>query len=163
MKSVDAGSIRVLVDADACPVKQEVYRVARRYGLEVTLVANSWMQVPAVPWLQLVVVDKSGQLDDADDWIAERATDRDVVVTADIPLAARALGQGARAISPRGKLWTEDSIGSALAHRDLMTELREAGTITGGPPPFEKRDRSRFLQRLDQAVQAIRRRVERAD
>lgn len=163
MKATDARGIRVLVDADACPVKQEVYRVARRYGLEVKLVANSWMQVPVAPWLQLVVVDKSGQLDDADDWIAERANDRDIVVTADIPLAARALAKGARPISPRGKLWTEDSIGAALANRDLLAELREAGTITGGPPPFEKRDRSRFLQSLDQAVQAISRRVERVD
>ena len=145
---------KILVDADACPVKQEVYRVARRYGLRVTLVANSPMHVPAEDWIELVVV--SDQLDAADNWIVEYATKNDIVVSGDIPLASRCLKKGARVLEPKGRIFTDDSIGDALATRDLMSHLRDIGVVTGGPAPFEKRDRSRFLHSLDTIIQAIR-------
>ncbi len=147
--------LHIFVDADACPVKQEVYRVASRYGLDVTLVANSWMRVPNERWIALEVVE--GGLDAADDWIVEHLQPHDIVVTADIPLASRCLKEGARVIGPTGKPFTEDNIGQAVATRDLLSELRGAGEITGGPPPVTKRDRSRFLQQLDEAIQSIRR------
>lgn len=143
------------VDADGCPVKQEVYRVATRHNLKVILAANSWMRVPNSDDVELVVVDD--QFDAADDWIVEQAVEQDVVVTADIPLAARCLKKGARVLSPRGRVFTEDSIGEALANRDLLSHLRELGTITGGPAPFEKKDRSRFLQRLDEIIRTVQR------
>ena len=143
------------VDADGCPVKQEVYRVATRHALKVVLVANSWMRVPDRDDVELVVVDD--QFDAADDWIVARAAEQDIVVTADIPMAARCLKKGARVLSPRGRVFTEDSIGEALANRDLLSHLRELGTITGGPAPFEKKDRSRFLQRLDEIIRAVQR------
>ena len=145
---------KILVDADACPVKQEVYRVARRYGLRVTLVANSPMYVPAEDWIELVVV--SDQFDAADDWIADHVTKNDIVISGDIPLASRCLKKGARALGPKGDVFTQASIGNALATRDLMAHLRDIGMDTGGPAPFEKRDRSRFLQSLDTIVQSIR-------
>ena len=145
---------KILVDADACPVKQEVYRVARRYGLRVTLVANSPMYVPAEDWIELVVV--SDQLDAADNWIVEYATKNDIVISGDIPLASRCLKKGARVLGPKGGIFTDDSIGDALATRDLMSHLRDVGIVTGGPAPFEKRDRSRFLHSLDTIIQAIR-------
>ena len=147
---------RILVDADACPVKQEVYRVASRYGLRVTLVANSWMRTPDDPRITLEVVDAG--LDEADDRIVERVRPDDVVVTADIPLASRCLEKGARVLGTSGRPFTEDNIGGAVATRDLLAELRGAGEITGGPPPLTKGDRSRFLQQLDETIQAIRRR-----
>ena len=147
--------LHVFVDADACPVKQEVYRVARRYGLEVTLVANSRMAVPDEPWIVLEVV--GGALDEADDWIADRVQLDDIVITADVPLASRCLKAGARVIGTTGKSFTNDNIGSALATRDLLSDLRGAGEITGGPSPMTRRDRSRFLQALDEAVQVVRR------
>ena len=147
--------MRIWVDADACPVKEETYRVARRYGLPVKLVSNSWLRVPREDWLSLVVVD--GDLDAADDWIVEHVAEGDIVISGDIPLAARCLEKGARVLGPRGKEFTEDSIGDALATRELLSQLRDAGTVTGGPAPIEKRDRSRFLQRLDEIVQAGRR------
>jgi uncharacterized protein YaiI (UPF0178 family) len=150
-------STTIYIDADACPVKDEVYRVAQRYGIPVVLVANSRMRVPegCGVKLQLVV---GGQLDSADDWIAERAGPGDVVVTADIPLAARCVAAGAKVLDPRGRVHTEDSVGDALATRNLMSQLREAGTITGGgPPPLGKRERSLFLQKLDELVQQVRR------
>ncbi|MBN2667094.1 MAG: YaiI/YqxD family protein [Bacteroidales bacterium] len=146
----------IFVDADACPVKQEVYRVASRYCLEVTLVANSWMRVPDQRWIALKVVDDG--FDSADDWIVEHVQPHDIVVTADIPLASRCLKQGARVIGPTGKPFTEDNIGMAVVTRELLSELRGAGEITGGPPPLKKRDRSRFLQQLDDVIQSIRRR-----
>lgn len=149
--------MRILVDADACPVKDEVYRVARRYELAVTLVSNSWMRVPSEPWLELVVVKEAGALDDADHWIAGEASPRDIVVTEDIILASRCLDAGAYVLNPRGRVFTSESIGEALATRELMAGLREMGEITGGPAPFGKRDRSAFLQRLDEAVHAVRR------
>ena len=147
--------LHIYVDADACPVKQEVYRVARRYRLDVTLVANSWMRVPDERWLRLEVVGDG--FDAADDWIVEQVQPHDIVITADIPLANRCIKEGARVIGTTGKPFTEDNIGSVLATRDLLSELRGAGEITGGPPPLQKRDRSRFLQQLDEVIQSIRR------
>lgn len=151
--------LEILVDADACPVKPEIYRVAQRYGVRVTLVGNSAMRIPSGDWLRLVVVD--GGFDAADDWIAERAGADSIVVTGDIPLAGRCLERGARVVDHRGGAFTEDSIGGALADRDLLAELRGAGLITGGPSGFTARDRSQFLQRLDETVQALRRRTTR--
>ena len=145
------------MDADSCPVKDEVYRVAERYGLEVTLVAASWLRVPSKAWIRLEVVKETGDLDVADDWIVEQIEAGDVVVSEDILLAGRCLEKNARALSPRGRLFTPDSIGEAIATRELMADLREAGAVTGGPSPFDKTDRSRFLQRLDEIVNAIRR------
>jgi uncharacterized protein YaiI (UPF0178 family) len=147
--------LHIFVDADACPVKQEVYRVASRYRLDVTLVANAWMRVPNDPSITLQLVEDG--LDAADDWIVEHVQAHDIVITADIPLASRCLQQGARAIGSTGKPFTEDNIGEAVATRDLLSELRDAGEITGGPPPLKQRDRSRFLQQLDNVIQSIRR------
>ena len=144
----------IIIDADGCPVKQEVYRVAKRYGLKVTLVSNSWMRIPHADWLELVVVD--GQFDAADNWIVEHVTENDIVISGDIPLASRCLQMGARVLGPRGRVFTEDSIGEALASRALLSHLRELGTITGGPAPVEQRDRSRFLQHLDEIIRAVR-------
>lgn len=146
--------LHVYIDADACPVKDETYKVARRYGLNVTLVANTWMRTPQDGSVNLVVV--KGDWDAADDWIAENAGEGDVVVTADVPLAARCVAKRARVIGPRGQEFTEDSVGDAVATRDLLAQLREAGVVSTGPPPFDKRDRSRFLQTLDTVVQSIR-------
>lgn len=151
--------LHIYVDADACPVKSEVYRVASRYGLAVTLVANSWMRVPDDPRLELEVVAEG--LDEADDWIVDHVRAHDIVITADIPLASRCLKAGARVIGTAGKAFTEDNIGQAVATRDLLAGMRGAGEITGGPPPITKRDRSRFLQQLDETIQAIRRDVSR--
>ncbi len=148
---------RILVDADACPVKEEVYRVARRLGVPVVVVANSRMQVPLAAAIELQVV-ASGQLDDVDDWIAERAGPDDIVVSADIRLAARCLAAGAQVLGPDGRAFTDEGIGSALAARELMASLRELGTISGGPKPFAPQDRSRFLHALDEAVRKARRR-----
>jgi hypothetical protein len=147
--------LHIFVDADACPVKPEVYRVASRYRLDVTLVANSWMRVPNELWIVLEVVE--GGFDAADDWIVTHVQPHDIVVTADILLASRCLKEGARVIGTTGKPFTENNIGQVVATRDLLSELRGAGKITGGPPPLQKRDRSRFLQQLDEVIQAIRR------
>ena len=146
--------ITVFIDADACPVKDEIYRVAKRLGLKVFVVANGRLNVPRDPNVELVVVPK-GALDAADDWIAERADGASVVVTQDIPLAARCLAKGGRALDPRGRVFTDASIGDALATRELMSQLRDMGTLTGGPAPFEEKDRSRFLQSLDTVVQKM--------
>ena len=143
------------IDADACPVKDEVYRVAERYGLPVFVVSNSWMRVPKDAGVTPVVVD--GGPDAADNWIAERAGTGDVVVTADIPLADRALKAGAQALHPTGRPFTQDSIGGALASRMIGEHLRSIGEITPGPKPFTAGDRSRFLQALDAAVVRARR------
>ena len=147
--------LNIFIDADACPVKKEVYRVASRYSLNVTLVANSWMRIPNEQWIALEVV--AGGLDAADDWIVEQVQPDDIVITADIPLASRCLKKGARVIGSTGKPFTEDNICQALATRDLLSGLREAGEITGGPPPLKKHDRSRFLHQLDEVIQSIRR------
>jgi uncharacterized protein len=146
----------IYVDADACPVKEEVYRVARRVGMDVLVVANSFIRTPPEPNIRFVLVDAGP--DAADDWIAERAGAGDVVVTNDIPLAARALPNGAEAISPAAKVFTTDMIGSALATRGIMEHLRSTGEMTGGPKAFSQADRSRFLSALDAAVTRARKR-----
>lgn len=145
----------VYVDADACPVKEEVYKVAARHALAVKVVANSFMNVPRDPAIERVIVP--GGLDVADDWIAERAGPGDVVVTTDVPLADRCVKAGAVAIAPNGKVFDQASVGMALAVRDLMSDLREAGAVTGGPKPFSPRDRSAFLQALDREIRRLRR------
>lgn len=136
-------------------MKQEVYRVAARYRLYTIVVANRPMRVPDSDCIQLVVVDD--QFDAADDWIVAQVTMNDIVISADIPLAARCLEKGARVLDQRGGIFTEDSIGEALASRGLLSQLREMGTMVSGPAPFEKRDRPRFLQQLDQTIHAIKR------
>ena len=143
----------IFVDADACPVKDEVYRVARRHGVPVTLVADAWMRVPDEDGIELVVV--KGDFDAADDWIVEHTSAGDIVVTGDIPLADRCLKLGARVLGLRGREFTEDTIGEAMAGRELAAELRDMGIQTGGPRPFEKRDRSEFLQKLDAMLHAV--------
>jgi uncharacterized protein len=170
-----SGPITIYVDADACPVKHEVYRVAARHGLKVIVVSNSPIAVPREPLIERVVV--SAGMDAADDWIAERiagnadagiapataspATKRairgDIVITADIPLASRCVKAGAAAIAPNGRIFTEESIGMTLATRNLMDSLRSAGEITGGPKAFSPRDRSSFLSALDQAIVRLKR------
>ncbi len=147
--------MQIYVDADACPVKDEVVRVAARHGLLVHMVSNSWMRLAHSPLINRVVVEDGP--DAADDWIASQIGSGDIVVTADIPLAARCLKARARVIGPAGKPFTESSIGMALAMRDLMADLREAGQVQGGNLPFTRQDRSRFLQALEQAIQDIRR------
>ncbi len=152
--------LNIFVDGDGCPVKQEVYRVAKRYGLKVTLVSNARMRIPQEDWLEIVVVE--GQFNAADDWIVEHVQENDIVISGDIPLASRCLEKGARVLAPTGRVFTPDSIGAALANRDLLSYLRDLGTLTGGPAPFEKRDRSLFLQRLDETIQALRNRGQSA-
>jgi uncharacterized protein len=147
--------LEIYVDADACPVREEIYRVARRYGLPVWVVTNDWLRVPDEPALTRVLVSEG--LDRADDWIAERIGPGDLAITPDVPLADRCIKRGARVIAPDGRAFTEASIGADLASRNLMTALREAGEIRGGGRPFTKHDRSRFLNALDAAIQAIRR------
>ncbi|MGH7027743.1 YaiI/YqxD family protein [Brevundimonas sp.] len=142
--------ITLYIDADACPVKEEVYRVARRYGLKVFVVSNAWINIPREPLIEQVVVDAGPDV--ADDWIAERAVTGDIVITADIPLADRCLKSGAQALKANGQPFTPDSIGSALAGRMVGEHLRSMGVATSGPPPFAAADRSRFLQALDTAV-----------
>ncbi len=145
----------LFIDADACPVKDEVYRVAERYAVPVNVVSNGWIRTPQDPTVTLVVVDRSP--DAADDWIAGKSGCGDVVITADIPLAARALKAGAQVLHPAGQAFTHDSIGGALASRSIGEHLRSAGEITGGPKPFTPADRSRFLQALDAVVRRARR------
>ncbi|AWM88783.1 YaiI/YqxD family protein [Microvirga sp. 17 mud 1-3] len=149
------GPIVVYVDADACPVKAEIYRVAERHGVGVFVVANSFLMVPQSPLIERVLVD--GGFDAADDWIAARARRGAVVVTADIPLAHRCVTAGADVIGPTGKPFTESSVGMALATRNLMEDLRAMGTVTGGPKPFSAKDRSAFLSALDLAIVRLRR------
>lgn len=147
--------IIIYVDADACPVKEETYKVALRHGLKVFVVSNSPIAVPREAWVERVVV--ASGLDVADDWIASRAVRGDVVVTADIPLADRCVKAGASVIAPNGKAFTEATIGSALATRNLMEDLRSAGEMTRGPRPFSPRDRSTFLSALDLAIVRLKR------
>ncbi|WP_332699869.1 YaiI/YqxD family protein [Bosea sp. (in: a-proteobacteria)] len=148
-------TIAIYIDADACPVKPEIYRVAERHRLRVFVVANSFMMVPREPWIERVIV--SDGFDAADNWIAERASRGSIVITADIPLADRCLKAGADVIGPTGKAFTDASIGMALATRDMMEDLRAMGTASGGPKPFSPKDRSAFLQALDVAVQRLKR------
>ena len=145
----------IYIDADACPVKDEVYKVAARYGLKTFVVSNAFIQIPKSPLIERMIVDAGPDI--ADDWIAERASAGDVVITNDIPLAGRVLENDAAAISPNGRPFTRDSIGSALAQRAIMEHIRSTGEITGGPRPFAAADRSKFLQALDEAIQKIRR------
>ncbi|MET0247749.1 MAG: YaiI/YqxD family protein [Sphingomonas sp.] len=148
--------MRVLVDADACPVKEEIYRVAWRHEVPVTLVANSWLRIPQHPLLDRVTV--SDGFDAADDWIAEQSSPDAVVITADILLADRALKVGATVLAPTGRPFTANSIGSAIATRAIMADLRAGGEQLGGPAPFSKTDRSAFLQALDRTLVALKRR-----
>jgi hypothetical protein len=147
---------RIYVDADACPVKDEIYRVATRLGVPVSVVAGQLIRVPQDPLIERVAAGSG--MDAADDWIAERARAGDVVVTADIPLASRCVKAGAEVIAPNGKPFSEASIGMTLAVRNLMTDLRSSGEITGGPKSFSPRDRSAFLSALDQTIRRIQRR-----
>ena len=146
---------RLFVDADACPVKDEVYKVSVRYGLQTYVVANSFIQIPNHPLIERLIVDAGP--DAADDWIAERCQTGDIVITQDIPLADRALKAGAQAIGNQGKPFTRDSIGSALAGREIGEHLRAMGVVTSGPRAFAASDRSRFLQELDAAVHRAKR------
>ncbi len=143
-------TITIYVDADACPVKQEIYKVAERHRLPVVVVSNAFINVPRVPTIRLQIVGEG--LNVADDWIAEHAAAQDIVITNDIPLADRVVKKGALAIAPNGKLYDANSIGMALATRNLMHDLREQGAVTGGPRPFSAQDRSRFLQALHEAI-----------
>jgi uncharacterized protein YaiI (UPF0178 family) len=146
---------RIYVDADACPVKDEIYRVAARHGLPVSVVAGQFIRVPQDPMIERVAAGSG--MDAADDWIAERAGPGDIVVTSDIPLASRCVKAGAEVIAPNGKPFTEQSMGMTLAVRNLMTDLRSSGEVTGGPKSFAPRDRSAFLSALDQTIRRIQR------
>ena len=150
-----SANITIYVDADACPVKAEIYKVAERHEVPVLVVSNSFINIPRHPLFQRMIVGEG--LDVADNWIAERVGPGSIVITADIPLADRCIKAGAIAIAPNGRAFTPDSIGMALATRNLMTDLREAGTVTGGPKPFSPRDRSSFLSELDLAIRRLRR------
>jgi uncharacterized protein len=145
----------IFIDADACPVKEEVYKVARRYATKVHVVSNSPIRVPREDLIEAVVV--KGGFDVADDWIVERAGPGDIAITTDIPLAERCLKKGVRVIGPKGMEFTEDAIGDAMATRALLEMLRQSGDFGGGPAPFSKADRSRFLSKLDEVVNAVRR------
>lgn len=147
--------IHILIDADACPVKDETYRVAERYQIPVQVVSNSHFRIPDNPLFKRVVV--SDKFDAADDYIAEQADEYAIVITADILLAERSIEKGANVLSPSGKPFTENSIGMAVATRSIMADLRAGGDQVGGPPPFSKKDRSRFLSALDLAIVQMKR------
>ena len=151
--------ITIFVDADACPVKDEVYRVAARYRLKTWVVANSFIMVPASPLIERKVVEAGPDV--ADDWIAEQVRPGDVVITNDIPLADRVLKAGGAALGATGRAFTVESIGAALSQRAVMEHLRSTGEVTGGPKPFDRNDRSRFLQALDEAIVRAQRRRRR--
>jgi hypothetical protein len=151
-------AIRIFVDADACPVKNEIYRVAERCALHVYVVANAFIAVPRSELIERVIVPEGPDV--ADNWIAERAGPNDIVITADIPLAARCVRAGASVIGPNGKAFTEDSIGMTLATRNLMADLRSAGAVTRGPPPLSRQDISRFLSAMDLAVVRLKRKLD---
>jgi uncharacterized protein len=154
---IQVATMRIMVDADACPVKEEVYKVAFRHEVPVSIVSNSIMRIPVHPLVERVVV--SDGFDAADDWIADRADTGSIVITADILLADRCLKSGAIVIAPTGKTFTMNSIGAAVATRAIMADLRAGGDVVGGPAPFSKSDRSRFLSALDQALVALKRKV----
>ena len=145
--------IQLYIDGDACPVKDEVYRVAKRHGLKVHVVANSRLNVPRDPLVRSVVV--SGHFDAADDWIVEQATPADITITSDLPLASRCLKNGVRVLDPKGRVFSEDSIGDALASREISAFLRDMGAQGGGPKPYTAADRSRFLGALENQIQAL--------
>ena len=148
------------VDADACPVKDEIYRVASRYSLRVIVVANTALRVPRDPQIELVVRSEPG-LNIVDDWITEQSGSGDIVITSDIPLAARCIAKQAHVLDPKGRVFTEHDIGETLAMRDLLDGLRQDGTVTGGPAPMTDKDRSRFLSKLDEVINAVRPRIPR--
>ena len=148
------------MDADACPVKDEVYRVAARHGCPVFVVANQRINVPRSPLIEAKVV--SGRFDAADDWLVEQLTPTDITLTSDIPLAARAIKQGARVLDPKGRVFTDDNIGDALASREISAFLRDMGAGGGGPAPYGPRDRSRFLQELENLIQAAKKQEQQA-
>ena len=154
----DLNTTRIYVDADACPVKDEIYRVAARHGLPVSVVAGQFIRVPQDPLIERIAAGSG--MDAADDWIAERAGKGDIVVTSDIPLASRCVKAGAKVIAANGRAFTESSIGMSLAMRNLMADLRETGDVRGGPPAFSARDRSAFLAELDQTIRRLQRTVE---
>ncbi len=145
--------LKIYIDADACPVKNEVYRVAERYELDVILVSNTWMNTPNSDLIRLQVVD--GKFDAADNWIVDHVKTDDIVISADIPLASRCIEKGAHVLGIKGREFTKDNIGDIMATREIMSHLRDLGTMTGGPAPFQKKDRSRFLQSLDRIIQSI--------
>ena len=147
--------MRIVVDADACPVKEQIYRVAARYSLPVLLVANSPLRLPDQPGVELVHVP--GSFEVVDDWIAEQAGPGDIVTTADVLLAGRVVERGATCLDFRGKEFTADALGGLLASREVAQYLRGAGVYTGGPPPFSPRDRGRFASKLDEVVNRLRR------
>lgn len=149
--------IKIYIDADGCPVKEEVYKVAARYQLRVFVVANKAINIPLHPTIEMKVV-ASGP-DEADNWIAENILENDICITTDIPLADRCLKKAAKVLDARGEEFTEDMIGDAMATRELMKHLRELGEMKGGPAPFEKRDRSNFLSSLDRIIQGIKRKL----
>src|SRR5512145_162468 len=148
--------ITIYVDADASPVKGETIRVAKRYGLKVYFVSNRRTRVPAYELAEKIVV--GDHMDAADDWIVEHVGENDIVISADVPFSSRCIKKGAFVLDPNGRILTEESIGEALSHRDIMTYLRDTGNMSGWSPPYHKRDRSRFLQRLDDLIHAIQRR-----
>lgn len=147
--------IKIYIDADGCPVKEETYRVAERYRIPVVLVANKRLALPPNPLLEMIVV--SGGFDAADDWIVEKSQANDIVITADILLADRCVKKTVRVLGPKGDEFTEDNIGSAVAHRELMQNLRHMGEMRGGPAPMDKKARSQFLSALDQIIQSLKR------
>lgn len=148
-------STRIYIDADACPVKDEIYRVAARFGLPVSVVAGQFIRIPEDPSIERIAAGSG--MDAADDWIAERAGKGDIVITSDVPLASRCVKAGAEVLAPNGKPFSEASIGMTLAVRNLMTDLRSSGEVTGGPRSFSPRDRSAFLSALDQTIRRIQR------
>lgn len=149
--------IKIYIDADACPVKDEVYKVAARYDLHVLVVANQWINVPLNPKIEMMVVD--GGFDAADDWIVDNSVAHDIVITADILLANRCVEKKVRVIGPKGEEFTEDNVGSAVANRELMQNLRQMGEMRGGPAPMDKKARSNFLATLDQVIQSSKRKL----
>jgi len=155
MTEAPSPAIVIYVDADACPVKQETYRVAERHGVKVVVVSNSPIAIPRAPFIERIVV--SAGMDKADDYIAEHSARGVIVITADVPLAARCVKAGAVVVAPNGKPFNEDSIGMTLATRNLMDQLRSAGEITGGPKPFSPKDRSAFLGSLDREIVRLKR------
>lgn len=148
---------KIYIDADACPVKDEVYKVAARYQLSVIVVANQYINVPMSGLIQMEVV--SGGFDAADDWIVEQSHAKDIVITADILLADRCVKKQVRVLGPKGEEFTEDNVGSAVASRELMQNLRHMGEMRGGPAPMDKKARSHFLNKLDQIIQSIKRSI----
>lgn len=149
--------LRIFIDADGCPVKEETYKVAARYQLKVFVVANKPLNIPLHPSLEMITVRAGADV--ADNWIADNILENDICITTDIPLADRCLKKMAKVLNARGEEFTEDMIGDAIATRELMKNLREQGLVQGGPPPFNKRDSSQFLNSLDRIIQAIKRKI----